>query len=235
MPMSETESTDFIPHKGYTPSQDPERRAADFYELMSLRRTVRHYSDKPVSDELIRTLIATAGTAPSGANKQPWRFIPIKDAALKHEIRIAAEIEEKEFYERRASPEYLRDLAPLGTDQDKSYMDDVPWIVAVFKMVKDPNSDDSAGLSDQVYYVNESVGIAVGLFLAAAQNAGLATLTHTPSPMRFLTTLLDRPEYERPYVLIAVGYPSDDCVVPNISRKSIDEIMGIESDDQAGG
>lgn len=218
----------YVRHVPFVPSDDPEERARAYFELMSQRRTIRQFSDRPVSEELIRTLIATAGTAPSGANKQPWRFVAVRDPDLKHEIRIAAETEEREFYERRASPEYLRDLAPLGTTHDKPYFDVVPWVVVVFKLVKDRTSNPRTNPSDQVYYINESVGIAVGMFLAAAHNAGLATLTHTPNPMRFLTAALNRPDYERPYIIVPVGYPADDCMVPDIERKPIDEIMVID-------
>ena len=215
-------------HKPFVPTGSPDDRARDFYEMMSQRRTVRDYCDKPVPEELIRTLIATAGTAPSGANKQPWRFVAVQDPELKRQIRIAAEVEEREFYAKRASPEYLQDLAPLGTTHEKSYMEVVPWLVVVFKLMKDPTPNVELGSSSQVYYVNESVGIAIGMFLAAAQNAGLSTLTHTPSPMGFLRKVLRRPEYERPYLIIAVGHPSENCHVPDISRKPIDEVMVID-------
>ena len=218
----------FTPHIPFVPEEPPQQRADDFYELMNLRRTVRDFSDKPVPEELIQTLIATAGTAPSGANKQPWRFVAVQNPALKNEIRLAAEVEEREFYQRRASPEWLEDLAPLGTDHDKSYMDVVPWLVVVFKLMKDHSPSNPSTASDQVYYVNESVGISIGLFLAAAQNAGLSTLTHTPSPMNFLRELLGRPEYERPYLIIAVGHPQKECMVPDIKRKPIEEIMVID-------
>ena len=218
----------FIPLHHSTPSGVPEERARQFLELMNGRRTVRQFSDEPVSEELIRSLIATAGTAPSGANKQPWRFVAVRDPAIKREMRAAAEEEERRFYRDRASTEYLADLDHLGTDEHKSYFDVVPWIIVVFKMVKDPTPDPALGQSDQVYYLNESVGIAVGLFLAAARNAGLATLTHTPNPMRFLSKLLGRPDYERPFLIIPVGHPADDCMVPNIQRKPLEEIMVID-------
>lgn len=189
---------------------------------MSQRRTVRMFSDRPVSRETIEQIIAAAGTAPSGANKQPWRFVAIDDPALKREIRVAAEEEEREFYARRASPEWLADLRRIGTDEHKPFLEVAPWLIAVFKLMKD---DDPRNASDQIYYANESVGIAVGLLLAAAHHAGLASLTHTPSPMKFLGTILRRPSYERPYLLIPIGHPADDCVVPVIARKPLDEIM----------
>lgn len=182
------------------------------------------FSDRPVDREIIENVIRTAGTAPSGANKQPWRFVAVSDAALKHEIRMAAEAEEREFYQRRANPVWLADLAPLGTDDNKEFLDVAPWLIVVFKQMKDVSPQAT---SDQVYYVNESVGIAVGLLLAAVHMAGLAALTHTPSPMKFLGRILGRPAHERPFLLIPVGYPADDCEVPDISRKPIHEIMAV--------
>lgn len=189
---------------------------------MKQRRSVREFSDRPVPRELIESLIAAAGTAPSGANKQPWRFVAISDPALKREIRMAAEEEERLFYSERANAEWLRDLDPFETGPEKPFIETAPWIVVVFKLMRDDAPDR---LSDQVYYVNESVGIAVGLFLAAAQHAGLATLTHTPSPMKFLGRILDRPDNERPFVLIPVGHPANDCTVPDIRRKALKDIM----------
>ena len=189
---------------------------------MSLRRSVRHFSAKPVDRSLIESIIAAAGTAPSGANKQPWRFVVVGDAETKRRIREAAEAQERAFYERRAPNEWLEDLSPLQTGPEKIFLEDAPWLIAVFKLMRDDRAGSS---SDGVYYVNESVGIATGLLLAAAQHAGLATLTHTPSPMGFLREVLGRPEYERPYVLIPIGWPADDCTVPDISRKPLDEIL----------
>ena len=175
------------------------------------------FSDRPITRETIEWVIRAAGTAPSGANKQPWRFVAVSDPDLKHRIRLAAEEEEREFYARRASAEWLADLAPFGTDPDKSFLDVAPWLIAVFKLAK----DDDGGMT---YYVNESVGIAVGMLLAAAHHAGLATLTHTPSPMGFLSEVLGRPSHERAYLLIPVGYPADDAVVPAITRKPLEQI-----------
>ena len=221
-------------YKKYIPveSGEPaEKRANEFFRLMNGRRSVREFCDRPVDLKVIQSLIATAGTAPSGANKQPWRFVAVQDPGIKHEIRLAAEAEEHEFYSRRASPEYIKDLGPLGTDHQKPYFDVVPWVVVVFKLVKDTRATEDDRFSEQVYYLNESVGIATGLFLAAAQNAGLSTLTHTPNPMRFLTKILNRPSYERPYVVIPVGYPSEECRVPDVKRKKIDEIMVIDRGD----
>ncbi len=206
------------PLRPYRPDSAPESAARAFYDIMSKRRTVRMFSDKPVSRETIETIVRAAGTAPSGANKQPWRFVAVSDPALKAKIRVAAEEEEREFYHRRVSQEWRNDLAPFATDEHKPFLEIAPWLIVVFKMMK---TDDEG----QTYYVNESVGIAVGLLLAAAQHAGLATLTHTPSPMKFLTDVLGRPAHERPYLLIPVGYPADDCVVPDISRKPLEDIL----------
>jgi iodotyrosine deiodinase len=209
------------PHTALTrfdPGAPPEAAAHAFYERVRLRRTVRMFSDRPVSEETIRWCVQSAGTAPSGANKQPWRFVCIRDPVLKKLIRTGAEAEERAFYARKANDEWLRDLQPFETNPDKPFLETAPWLIAVFKLVK-----TDAGR--QVYYVNESVGIAVGMLLAAIHHAGLVSLTHTPSPMAFLAQLLERPAYERPFLLIPVGYPADNCEVPTITRKSIDEIM----------
>jgi nitroreductase len=185
---------------------------------MSQRRSVRMFSNRPVSRETIEWIVRAAGTAPSGANKQPWRFVCVSDPALKREIREGAEAEEREFYERRANPEWLADLAPLQTDWRKEFLEIAPWLIVVFKLMR---TDEGR----QVYYVNESVGLAVGFLLAAIHHAGLVALTHTPSPMGFLTKILRRPERERPFLLIPVGYPAPDCVVPDIHRKRLEEIL----------
>jgi len=192
---------------------------------MRSRRSVRFFSDEPVSREVIENVIAAAGTAPSGANKQPWRFVAVQDPVIKKEIRLAAEAEEREFYQRRAGEEWLQDLAILGTDEHKPFLEIAPWLIVVFKLMKD---DHAGNPSDQVYYVNESVGIAVGLLIAAIHHAGLVTLTHTPSPMKFLASILCRPEYERPFLVLPVGYAAADCVVPDISRKPLSEIMVVD-------
>jgi len=218
MNQSSTGKPDFIPLIPYTPQDPPEIATRNFFNIMNQRRSVRNFSDQPVPRNLIETIIATAGTAPSGANKQPWSFVAISDPKLKKEIRTAAEHEEQEFYHRRASQRWLNDLAQLGTDEHKPFLEKAPWLIVIFKKVR----DDDGG---QAYYVDESVGIAVGLLLAAAQVAGLVTLTHTPSPMKFLTTILNRPENERPYLLIPVGYPAPDCQVPAITRKPLTEIL----------
>jgi len=173
------------------------------------------FSPRPVPKEAIEWIVRAAGTAPSGANQQPWRFVCVADPALKREIRLGAEAEEREFYARRASKRWLEDLAPLGTDADKAYLEVAPWLVVVMR------------LTGRVYYGVESAGIAVGLLLAAAHHAGLATLTHTPSPMAFLGRILGRPASERPFVLVPVGYPAEGCMVPEagLARKPLEEIM----------
>jgi nitroreductase len=197
-------------------------RAAAFYDLLNGRRSVREFSADPVPRGLIETAIATASTAPSGAHRQPWRFVAVSDPMVKREIRIAAEEEERESYEGgRMPPEWLEALHPLGTDWRKPYLETVPWIVVVFEETIGRHED---GRPRKNYYVKESVGIACGLFVAAIHNMGLATLTHTPSPMGFLSRILDRPDNERPFVLFPVGYPAAECRVPNLVRKKLDEV-----------
>ncbi|MFN8498335.1 MAG: nitroreductase family protein [Anaerolineae bacterium] len=203
-------------------AEDSLRRADEFYTLMSRRRTVRHFAADPLPPGLLETLIRTAGTAPSGAHQQPWRFVVVTDPALKRRLREAAEAEEREFYERRATAEWLADLAPLGTDWHKEFLEVAPALVVVFRVDFERRADGSVR---KHYYVNESVGIAVGLFLAAAHTAGLATLTHTPSPMGFLNELLHRPTNERAFVVIPVGYPAPDAQVPDLARKPLAEIV----------
>ena len=210
------------------PTPDPNLdQAVRFLESIRGRRSVREFSDRPVSQAVIEHLIAAAGSAPSGANKQPWRFVAVQDPKIKREIREAAEEEERKLYEGRANPEWLEDLAPLGTNAEKSFLETAPWLVIVFKQVRNPEPEQG---SEQVYYVNESVGIAVGMFLAAAQFAGLATLTHTPSPMKFLAGILDRPEHERAFMVIPVGHPGRDSSVPDIRRKPLEAIMRVDRD-----
>jgi nitroreductase len=197
------------------------RRAQDFFSLCKRRRTVREFSSRPVPQELLETLIRTAGTAPSGANKQPWKFVVVSDPALKHEIRIAAEKEERENYEHRMPPEWLEDLAALGTDWHKEFLDIAPALIVVFSIDYEIDGERQR----KNYYVKESVGIAVGFLLAAIHNAGLVSLTHTPSPMNFLQKILNRPRNERPFLLIPVGYPAENVTVPDIQRKPIEEIV----------
>lgn len=199
------------------------KRADEFFEILSRRRTVREYSDRDVPIELIEKAVATAGTAPSGANMQPWRFVVVRDAAIKSKIREAAEKEERESYHGRMSEKWLRRLAPLGTDENKPFLEIAPYLIVVFRIT----SVEENGETEPTYYSQESVGIAVGLLLAALHNVGLATLTHTPSPMKFLQEILGRPRNEVPFVLIPVGFPADGATVPNIERKPLDGIMQV--------
>ncbi len=201
----------------YRPGVESGEAARRFYEVQRLRRSVREFSARPVPRSTIEWCVRAAGSAPSGANKQPWRFVCVSDPGLKARIREAAEAEEREFYERRATPEWLADLAPLGTDSSKPFLEVAPWLIVVFKLAK----TDEGG---QVYYLNESVGIATGMLITAIHQAGLVTLTHTPSPMGFLHTVLGRPEHERPFLLLPVGYPAEGCRVPAIGRKPLEEI-----------
>jgi iodotyrosine deiodinase len=206
------------PLERHLPGAPPEESARKFYELMRLRRSVRTFSPEPVSRETIEQLVLAAGSAPSGANKQPWRFVAVSDPELKRRIREAAEAEEREFYQHRAPEEWLKDLEPFETTPEKPFLEIAPWLIAVFRLTK---TDDGG----QVYYGQESVGIAVGVLLTAIHQAGLVALTHTPSPMKFLGEILGRPDHERPYLLIPVGWPAAECVVPDIGRKSLDEIL----------
>ncbi len=218
-PMSQTRPVPegFVPLDPYRPEGTALEAAGRFYQIMNRRRTVRMFSDKPVPREVIEHCLLAAGTAPSGAHKQPWRFVVVGEAGLKSRIRTAAEEEEREFYSRRATEQWLEDLRPFGTNDSKPFLEIAPWLIVVFKLMK---TDDGG----QVYYVNESIGIATGMLLAALHHAGLATLTHTPSPLGFLKDVLGRPDHERPFLLIPVGYPADDAVVPNLDRKGLDEI-----------
>jgi iodotyrosine deiodinase len=197
------------------------RRAQEFYELMRRRRTIRDFSDRPVSREVIERCIRAAGTAPSGANLQPWHFVALSDPAVKHEIRIAAEKEEKEFYEYRAPKAWLEALAPLGTDSRKPFLETAPWLIAVFAQ---PFRILADGTRSPTYYAIESVGIATGMLVTALHWCGLVSLTHTPSPMGFLNRILKRPSYEKPFVLLVVGHPAENALVPDIGRKPLDEI-----------
>lgn len=197
------------------------KRSAEFYQWMNKRRTVRDFSDKPVTPAVIQDILLTASTAPSGAHKQPWTFCVISDPSLKKQIRMAAELEEKESYENRMSEEWLEDLAPLQTDWQKPFLETAPYLIAVFKRSYEFTN---GGKKKQNYYVTESCGIACGFLLTAIHHAGLVALTHTPSPMNFLTRILNRPENEKPYLLIPVGYPLEECWVPSLSRKPLEEI-----------
>ena len=195
-------------------------RSANLLNAMKTRRSVRDFSSRPVSEEIIHNCIKTAVYAPSGANKQPWHFMIVKDPKIKKEIRIAAEAEEKEFYSHRATKEWLEDLNQFGTDWHKPFLETAPYLIVIFKEIIDKHGDESR----KNYYVNESVGIAAGFLLTAIHNAGLASLTHTPSPMKFLQEILNRPENERAFLLIPVGYPADEAEVPAINKKPFDEV-----------
>src|SRR6058998_1573495 len=197
------------------------RRAQEFYEMMRRRRTFRDFSDRPVPREVIEYCIRAAGTAPSGANLQPWHFVAVSDPAIKHEIRVAAEKEEKEFYEKRAPKAWLEALAPLGTDSNKPFLEIAPWLIAVFAQ---PFRMFPDGTRSPTYYAIESVGIATGMLVTAIHSCGLVALTHTPSPMGFLNKILGRPSHEKPFVLLVVGHPADNAQVPDIGRKPLNEI-----------
>lgn len=198
------------------------QRASAFAAEAARRRTVRAFSDTPVDFAVIEDCIRAAGSAPSGANRQPWHFVAVGDPELKHEIRRAAEVEEREFYTHRAPPEWLEALAPLGTDDRKPFLERAPWLIAIFVESFGVLPD---GRHLKNYYATESVGIATGLLIAALHHAGLATLTHTPSPMAFLNDLLGRPGNERPFLLLVTGLPETDAEVPNISRKPLSDIL----------
>lgn len=202
-------------------------RSRDFLARMQTRRTVRDFSTEPVPFELIANAVATAGTAPSGANQQPWTFVVVSNPDIKRQIRAAAEEEEKINYESRMSAEWLAALAPLGTDWHKPHLEDAPYLIVVFRQAYGVTINPDTGAEERVkhYYTEESVGIAVGLLLASLHQAGLATLTHTPNPMGFLAEILQRPANERAYVVIPVGYPAPDATVPIITKKPLSEIM----------
>lgn len=203
------------------PEEKMKERCKDFYEDLSRRRTVRDFSEKDVSREVIEFCIKAANTAPSGANKQPWHFVVVSDPMLKKKIRIAAEEEEKEFYSGRAPKDWLNAVAPFGTDEHKPFLESAPYLIVIFAKSYDTHSD---GSKVKNYYVQESVGIAVGILITAIHNAGLVSLTHTPSPMSFLNQILGRPENERPYLILVVGYPSKDAKVPVLKKKSHKEV-----------
>jgi nitroreductase len=223
---------DFVPYEFERLSEEEMRsRAEGFFELVDARRSVREFSEEPVARELIELAIRSASTAPSGAHRQPWRFEAVSDPAIKARIREAAEQEERAFYEGRAPDEWLQALLPLGTTWQKPFLETAPWLVVVFEELHSKNSDGSQRLN---YYTKESVGIACGLFVTALHNMGLATLTHTPSPMRFLGEILGRPSHERPYILFPVGYPAAGVEVPDIQRKELSEYSKFHVGDEAG-
>ncbi|MHC5001488.1 MAG: nitroreductase family protein [Planctomycetota bacterium] len=214
----------FRPLTGYReyPPEEMARRAAAFAETMQRRRTVRDFSDRPVDRRVLDDCLRAAASAPSGANMQPWHFVVVSDPAIKHRIREAAEAEERQFYERRAPQEWLDALAPLGTDASKPFLEVAPHLVAIFLQ---RHGLDAAGRRVKHYYAPESVGIATGILIAALHRVGLATLTHTPSPMGFLNEILGRPSNERPFLLLVVGYPAADARVPDICRKPFEEVV----------
>lgn len=214
----------FVPLKDFRefPAEEMRRRSAEFLADMRRRRTVRDYSSKPVDDSVIQSCLLAAGAAPSGANLQPWHFVLVRDPEIRRQIRVAAEIEEHEFYARRAPQEWLDALAPLGTDEHKPFLDVAPVLVAVFVQTHGVLPD---GRIVKHYYATESVGIATGILITALHHAGLATLTHTPSPMAFLNQILNRPSNERPFLLLVVGFPAADAMVPDIAKKSLDEFV----------
>lgn len=210
-----------LQYEPLSPDEMVERSRA-FLERMRKRRSVRHFSGREVPRDVLMNCIAAAATAPSGANKQPWTFVLVTDPVIKHRIRLAAEREERAFYSGRAPQRWLDDLAPLATDENKEFLDIAPALIAVFAKKHGKEADE------RHYYVSESVGIAVGFLLAALHDAGLATLTHTPSPMAFLREILERPANEGAYVLIPVGYPAEDCRVPDIERKALGEVVVVK-------
>lgn len=207
-------------YQQYTAAETAQR-AHDFRVNMQRRRSIRMFSDKPVPQSVIADILLTAGTAPSGANQQPWHFCAVSNPDMKRQIRIAAEQEEQAFYTERAPQEWLNALAPLGTNASKPFLDIAPWLIVCFAESWHRNDDGSKGKN---YYVTESMGIAVGMLITAIHNAGLVTLTHTPSPMGFLAEICGRSENERAYLLMPVGYPADDCQVPIITKKSLSDI-----------
>ena len=213
----------FHPYTTYQeyPVAEMQRRAEAFYAEIRRRRSVRAFYDRPVPRAIIETCIAAAGTAPNGANLQPWHFVAVSDPTVKQQIRVAAEEEERAFYQGRAPQDWLETLAPLGTDEHKPFLEIAPWLIAIFAQ---PYGLAADGRKVKHYYVTESVGIATGFLIAALHHAGLATLTHTPSPMGFLNAILGRPEHERPFLLLVVGYPADDVQVPVITKKPLAEI-----------
>ena len=213
----------FVPLSQYRtyPEEEMRERARQFSEDVRRRRTVRDFSDRPVPVSVIEDCLMAAGSAPNGANLQPWHFVVIADPETKRRIRVAAEEEERSFYQGRAPDEWLAALAPLGTDEHKPFLERAPYLIVI---MAESYSVDDQGTKRKNYYVQESVGIATGILITALHHAGLATLTHTPSPMGFLNEVLDRPKNERPFLLLVVGYPEEGALVPDISKKSLEEI-----------
>ncbi|MDE0936188.1 MAG: nitroreductase family protein [Mariniblastus sp.] len=223
--MTEPRHIPLTDQRSYSVDETVER-SRNFYQEIKRRRTVRDFSDQPVSREVIENCILAAGTAPNGANLQPWHFSVVENLGVKTEIRKAAEQEEEAFYNGKAPQTWLDALAPLGTDSNKPFLETAPYLVVIFSKSHEQRND---GSTVKNYYANESTGIATGFLIAALHDAGLATLTHTPSPMKFLNKILNRPAHERPFVLLVVGYPSESAVVPDISKKSLAEISNFIS------
>ena len=210
-----------VPYKRpFVTPEEVVERSHDYFEVLNSRRSVRDFDERDVPRQAIENLIKTASTAPSGAHKQPWTFVAVKDKEIKRRIRAAAEKEEMEFYNNRATEEWLEDLRPLGTNWSKPFLENAPWLIVVFKKLYDELPEGRA----KNYYVQESVGIASGFLISAIHNAGLVTLTHTPSPMNFLSEILERPANEKPFLLLPVGYPSLHAQVPDLQRKPLDEV-----------
>ena len=203
------------------PPEEMNSRAREFYSEMKRRRTVREFSSRPVDIEIIRNCILAAGTAPNGANMQPWHFAVVSDPDVKKQIRIEAEKVESEFYDHKAPDYWLKDLEKLGTDAHKPYLEEAPYLIVIFQQ---KHSVDNSGEKQHHYYISESVGIATGMLITAIHNAGLVSLTHTPKPMKFLRDILGRPQHETPFLILVVGYPRDDALVPDIEKKTLDEI-----------
>jgi len=218
--MTKSNSIPYSTYREY-PFETMQERAKTFRAEMQRRRTIRSFSSRPVPREIIEECLRAAGTAPNGANMQPWHFVVVSDPDVKRQIREGAEKEEREFYERRASEEWLEALAPLGTDWQKPFLENAPYLIVIFGL---SNTIMPNGEKRKNYYVTESVGIATGVLITAIHNAGLASLTHTPSPMAFLNKILNRPSNERPFLVLVVGYPAEGTTVPDISKKSLDEI-----------
>ncbi|MDZ4668819.1 MAG: nitroreductase family protein [bacterium] len=213
-----------FPFKAYAKTtfeaEEMELRSKNFYEWLDLRRTVRDFSDQPIPEKVIENILLSASTAPSGAHKQPWTFCVVRNPEIKKQIRLAAEKEEKESYDTRMTAEWLKDLAPIGTDWQKPFLEIAPYLIVIFKR----SYELEGSHKHQNYYVTESCGLACGFLLSAIHDAGLVALTHTPSPMNFLTKILNRPENEKPFLLIPVGYPAEETWVPDIKRKTIEDI-----------
>jgi len=223
--MTKSVEPEYVPLEGYEEYTETEmlKKAQAVLKNLNARRTIREFSDRPVPRTLIETCIEAAGTAPSGANHQPWHFVAIGNADVKKRIREAAEEEEREFYGRRASEEWLEALSPLGTDTNKPFLETAPWLIAVFAQKR---GGVEVGMDKKNYYVTESVGLAAGMLITALHSAGLGTLTHTPAPMGFLTEICGRPKTEKPFVLLVTGYPAEDAVVPKhaLIKKSLADI-----------